>query len=182
MSRLAGRTALLTPAALASFLTFGSPTGAELSAQAPAPREPTARPSGGASPFRGPGVKGTSFQAASLEQPGCPIHVSIDALRRTEHGVTLTVRISNLVDGPITRQVVGLWVLVSDGTVRGYQRLESDRPLNEAESRVTDLRIRTVDVMPNDLIVVAVEEARGDTAWRREQLELEMEIRRALVP
>ena len=183
MARPAGRTRFLAPAMLAAFVvTSPPPIVGSLSAQLPTPRASSPRPSGGASPFRGPGVKGTSVEAASLDQPGCPIHLSIEALRRTELGVTLTIRLSNLVDGAITRQVLGAWVLVSDGTVRGYQKLESDRPLHEAASRVMDMRIRTVTVMPNDIIVVAVQEARGETTWRRDQTDLESEVRTALVP
>jgi hypothetical protein len=183
MSRPAGRFEFLVPGILASAtLLYVLLVPGGLDAQVATPRAPTPRPSGGASPFRGPGVKGTSFEAASLEQPGCPIHLSIEALRRTERGVTLTIRLSNLVDGAINRQVVGLWVLVADGTVRGYQKLESDRPLNEAAFRVTDVRIRTVTVMPNDIIVLAVEEARGEITWRRDENELQREVRRAIAP
>ena len=113
---------------------------------------------------------------------------SVPPLRRSipqvnGRGVTLTIRLSNLVDGSITRQVVGAWVLVADGTLRGYQKLESDRPLLEAASRVTDMRLRTVNVMPNDIIILAVQEARSnDGIWRRDQAELQEEVRRTLLP
>ena len=184
MARPADPVPFLVPATLLVWIASAAPPIAgELSPQVPSPRAPLPRPSGGASPFRGPGVKGTSFDAASLEQPGCPIHLSIEALRRTERGVTLTIRLSNLVDGSITRQVVGAWVLVADGTLRGYQKLESDRPLLEAASRVTDMRLRTVNVMPNDIIILAVHEARSnDGIWRRDQAELQEEVRRTLLP
>ena len=182
MSRPAGRPSFSPPLLLgvAMLLSFAR-AWPVLDAQV-TPRRPTPRPiGGGASPFRGPGVKGTSFEAASLDQPGCPLHLSIEGLRRTERGVTVTVRLSNLVDGAITRQVVGAWVLVHDGTVRGYQQLETDRPLTESGSRVTDLHIRTVDVMPNDVIVLAVQEARGETTWRRNLKELQDEVRSSIL-
>jgi hypothetical protein len=154
----------------------------ELSVRAQSPGgRPGPPTSGGFSPFRGPGVKGTSFEAASLEQPGCPLHLTIEALRRTEGGVTLSLRLSNLVEGPITRQIVGAWVLVPDGTVRGYQKLETDRTLQESALRVVDLYIRTVPVLPNDVIVVAIQEARGQTTWRRDVKDLQEEVRTAIL-
>jgi hypothetical protein len=167
--------------AIALLTTAGSAEPVLHAQTVPPPRSD--RPSGGGySPFRGPGIKGTSFEAATLEQPGCPLHLTIEALRRTERGVTLSLRLSNLVDGAITRQVLGAWVLVPDGTVRGYQKLETDWPLDEAISRVFDLNIRTVSVMPNDIIIVAVQEARGPTTWRRDVNELQKEVRTAIFP
>jgi hypothetical protein len=91
------------------------------------------------------------------------------------------LRLSNLVEGPITRQIVGAWVLVPDGTVRGYQKLETDRTLQESASRVVDLDIRTVPVLPNDVIVVAIQEARGETTWRRDVKDLQEEVRTAIL-
>ena len=179
MSRAAGDSAPLVSRILAATLLLVSYTPA-LAGDQVAPGSPTRPSGGGASPFRGPGVKGTSFEVASLDQPGCPIHLSIEALRRTERGVTVTIRLANLVDGSISRHVVGAWVLVPDGTIRGYQKLESDRLLIESASRVTDLIIRTVSVMPNDIIVLAVEEARGQQPWRRDPKELQQEVRSAI--
>jgi hypothetical protein len=179
MSRPAGRSPHLILRVLTAVLLLVSCVVVSADPQT-APGRPTRPSGGGMSPFRGPGVKGTSFEAASLDQPGCPIHLSIEALRRTERGVTVTIRLANLVDGSISRQVVGAWILVPDGTVRGYQKLESDRPLIESASRVTDLIIRTVSVMPNDIIVIAVEEARGEQPWRRDTKELQQEVRSAI--
>ncbi|HTM34023.1 MAG TPA: hypothetical protein VL263_22080 [Vicinamibacterales bacterium] len=179
MSRSAGRSPHSMLRVLAAALLLLSCAVVSADAQT-APGRPTLPSGGGISPFRGPGVRGTSFEAASLDQPGCPIHLSIEALRRTERGVTVTIRLANLVDGSITRQVVGAWVLVPDGTIRGYQKLESDRLLIESASRVTDLIIRTVSVMPNDIIVLAVEEARGEQPWRRDTKELQQEVRSAI--
>lgn len=176
MFRAASRT-FVSSWALAAIL-LAVPGG--VLAQTP-PGRPTRPGGGGYTPFRGPGVRGTSFEAASLEQPGCPIHLAIEAIQRGERGVTVSVRLSNLVDGAITRQVLGAWVLVADGTVRGYQKLETDRRLEESDSRVMDLRIRTVSVMPNDVIILAVQEAHGERAWRRDVKELQDEVRHAIL-
>lgn len=153
-------------------------------AQAPAPRTPPAprRPSGGDSPFRLKGFAGTSFEAASLEQPGCPLSVRVVRLNRGERGVTLSLELNNLGDTPVTRQVIGAWVLVPDGTVRGYQRFVGERGIEPAEYRTVDLIVRTTPVLPDDVIVVAVQEAIGDAErpWRREVKELEREVKRAV--
>ncbi|MGE0461997.1 MAG: hypothetical protein AB7Q16_11570 [Vicinamibacterales bacterium] len=158
---------------------------APAAAQAPsAPRTPPAprRPSGGDSPFRLKGFAGTSFEAASLEQPGCPLAVRVVRLNRSERGVTLSLELNNLGDTPVRRQVIGAWVLVPDGTVRGYQRFVGERGIEPAEYRTVDLIVRTTPVLPDDVIVVAVQEAIGDAErpWRREVKELEREVKRAV--
>ncbi len=123
MSRPAGRSPHLILRVLAGVLLLLSCVVVSANAQT-APGRPTRPSGGGMSPFRGPGVLGTSFEAASLDQPGCPIHLSIEALRRTERGVTVTIRLANLVDGSISRQVVGAWV---SGTGRNDPRLSEAR-------------------------------------------------------
>jgi hypothetical protein len=178
MSCRSRRAFVATSLAAASALVLGA---SGVDAQTTTPGRPTRPSGGGFSPFRGPGVKGTSFEAASLEQPGCPLHLAIEGLRRTERGVTISLRLSNLVEGAITRHVVGAWVLVPDGTVRGYQKLERARPIDEAVSSVVDLTIRNVNVMPNDVLVLAVQEARGEQIWRRDVKELEKEVRDAIL-
>jgi hypothetical protein len=135
---------------------------------------------GADSPFRSPGTRGVSFDVAALDQPGCPVHLTIEGLQRTGSGLTVAVRLSNLVDGAMTRQVLGAWVIAPDGTMRGYQGVTTERPLVDSETRVLDLRIRTVPVSPNDTVVVAVQEAVGDATWRRDVQDLRQQVRLAL--
>jgi len=143
------------------------------------PAEPAAS-QGTGSPFRDPGFRGTSYDLAALDQPGCPVHLLIEGLQRTGSGLTLSVGLSNLGDGDISRHVIGAWVLARDGTLRGYQRFTIDRRLMESATGVRDLRIRTASVSPNDVVVLAVQEARGDTTWWRNVDELQQQIRLAL--
>jgi hypothetical protein len=155
-------------------------------AQAPPTPRPTPtprRPSGGDSPFRLKGFAGTSFEAAALEQPGCPLVVRVVRLNRGERGVTLSLQLNNLGETPVTRQVIGAWVLVPDGTVRGYQRLVGEREIEPATYRAMDLTVRTTTVFPDDVIIVAVQEAVGGEArlWRRDVKELEREVRSAVL-
>jgi len=170
---------------LALTLVFGQAAVAAPQAL-PAPRTPPAprRPSGGDSPFRLKGFAGTSFEAATLEQPGCPLAVRVVRLDRGERGMTLSLQVNNLGDMRVTRQVIGAWVLVSDGTVRGYQRFVGERAIEPAQYRMVDVIVRTTTVYPNDVIVVAVQEAvtGQEPSWRRDVKELEREVRRAVLP
>lgn len=171
---------------LAVALVFGQLAVAAGQAPAPAPRPaPTPRrPSGGDSPFRLKGFAGTSFEAASLEQPGCPLAVQVVRLNRGERGVTLSLELNNLGDEPVARQVVGAWVIVPDGTVRGYQRFVGEREIAPATFRAVDVTIRTTTVFPDDVIIVAVQEAVGGEAlrWRRDVKDLEREVRSVVLP
>jgi hypothetical protein len=128
------------------------------------------------------GFAGTSFDAASLEQAGCPLVVRVIRLNRSERGVTLSLELNNLGETPVTRQVIGAWVLVPDGTVRGYQRLVGERAIEPTTYRAVDLTVRTT-VFPDDVIIVAVQEVagRGEPPWRRDVKELEREVRRAVL-
>lgn len=145
------------------------------------PRTPTTRGRGGDSPFRLRGFAGTSFEAAAFEQPGCPVALSITRLSRSERGVTVSLDLSNLAEDTVSRTTVGVWVIVPDGTVRGYQRYVFERPVEPADHRAVDVIIRTTNVFPEDKIIVAVQEAAGEGApWRRVVKELEAEIRRAI--
>lgn len=162
-------------------LVIGRTMGA--AAQRPAPTPPPPRlPSGGFSPFRQKGFAGTSFGAAALEQPGCPLAVQVTALNRGDRGVTVTLQLNNLGEATVNRQVVGAWVLVPDGTIRGYQRWIGERAIEPTEYRAFDLILRTTTVMPDDLVVVAVQEATGAEAkpWRRDVKDLEREVREAI--
>jgi hypothetical protein len=135
---------------------------------------------GTGSPFRDPAFRGTSYDLAALDQPGCPVHLHVEGLQRAGNGLTISVRLSNLGDGDINRQVIGAWVLAPDGTVRGYQRFTVNRLLVESATGIRDLRIRTAPVSPSDVIVLAVQEAGGETPWWRDVDELKQQVRLAL--
>jgi hypothetical protein len=78
--------------------------------------------------------------------------------------------------------VVGAWVLVPDGTVRGYQRYEGKRGIEAGASRSVDMTIRTTTVFPGDVVIVAVQSVSGGRAWRRDMKSLERDIRAAVLP
>lgn len=145
------------------------------------PRTPATRGRGGDSPFRLRGFAGTSFEAAAFEQPGCPVVLSVTRLSRNERGVTVSLELNNLAEDAVSSTTVGVWIIVPDGTVRGYQRYVFERPIAPADHRAADVIIRTTTVFPDDTIIVAVQEATGDgAAWRKPVKELETEIRRAI--
>ena len=109
---------------------------APLCAQTPRPEPTRPQPhTGGLTPFRDRGFAGTTVEASTLEQPDSPLGVTIAKLDRDDRGFTLTLEVRNLTMGPSTRQVLGAWVIAPDGTVRGYQRLESSREIAAGDSR-----------------------------------------------
>lgn len=155
---------------------------ARAAGQRPAPTPPPPRlPSGGFSPFRQKGFAGTSYGAAALEQPGCPLAVRVTALHHSERGVTLSMEVSNLGATTSSRQVLGAWVLVHDGTIRAYQVWVGERNIEPTRHRSVDLHIRGT-VMPDDVIIMAVQETTGGGAapWRRDPKDLEREIHEAI--
>ena len=107
--------------------------------------------------------------------------MAIETLTRSDRGVTVSLRLSNLGDGPSTKQVVGAWVIVPDGTVRGYQRIHAEKEIADGGSRGVDLVIRTTTVLPEDLIVVAVQEVFGADPWRQDLKSIEKEVRASVV-
>jgi hypothetical protein len=148
---------------------------------APTPRPPRLPSGGGVSPFRQKGFAGSSFGAAALDQSGCPLTVAVRGLRRSERGVIVSMELSNLSESTVSRQVVGAWVVVPDGTIRGHQSWTGMRGIEPARHRAVDLSIRAT-VMPDDVIVLAVREAagRGTATWHRDAKDLEREIREAV--
>ena len=112
-------------------------------AQTPRPEPTRPQPhTGGLTPFRDRGFAGTTVEASTLEQPDSPLGVTIAKLDRDDRGFTLTLDVRNLTMGPSTRQVLGAWVIAPDGTVRGYQRLESSREIAAGDSRTMELTVR----------------------------------------
>ena len=77
---------------------------------------------------------GPEFDARTLEQEGCPSRWPWQARGRDERGVTLTVRVANPGDEPVARHVIAVWVLASDGTVRGSQQSKQSKALAAGES------------------------------------------------
>jgi hypothetical protein len=87
------------------------------------------------------------------------------------------MQMSNLGESSLGRQVLGAWVLVPDGTIRGYQQWIGERDIEPASYRSVDVNIR-LTVMPDDVIMMAVQEATGGGgAWRRDPKDLERDIR-----
>ena len=162
-------------------LTVAQRVAAAAQRPAPTPRPPRLPSGGGFSPVRQKGFAGTSFGAAALEQPGCPLAAVVTGLNRSERGVTLAMQVINLGETDVTRQVLGVWVLAPDGTTRGYQKWIGERDIEPAKHRNVDVNIRPT-VMPDDVIIVAVQEATGGGAapWRRDQKDLEREVREAV--
>lgn len=168
-------------AIMALALLAGGAVAEGLQKPAPAPPPKPAAPSGAFSPFRQKGFAGTTFGAAALEQPGCPLAIRVTALKRSERGVTLSMQLSNLGDASLGRQVLGAWVLAPDGTIRGSQEWVGERNIGPTRHRGVDLNVRST-VMPDDVIIVAVREAagRGTATWRRDANDLERSIREAV--
>jgi hypothetical protein len=169
-------TRLVTAAAM---LALGAAVAAQAPIPAPAPSSPH---SGGFTPFRDGGFAGTSIDAAALEQPESPLRLSLGRADRDERGLTLSVRLENLTEGPSTRQVLGAWVIAPDGTVRGYQRFESKRAIAAGDTRTVEFIIRhaTTNVVPGDVTIVAVQESAGAYAWRQDQASLQKAARAAV--
>ena len=154
-------------------------------AQTPRPEPTRPQPhTGGLTPFRDRGFAGTTVEASTLEQPDSPLGVTIAKLDRDDRGFTLTLAVRNLTMGPSTRQVLGAWVIAPDGTVRGYQRLESSREIAAGDSRTLELTVRhsTTAVRQGDMTIVAVQESAGGRAWRQEQAALQKAARSMVVP
>ena len=135
---------------------------------------------GGFSPFRGRDYAGTEFDARTLEQEGCPIEVSVTSVGRDDRGVTLTVRVVNPGHEAVARHVIAVWVLASDGTMRGSQQSKQSKTLAAGESRHQDVTLRTIRVQAGDTIVAAVQEAAGAAPWRKDAKSLEAEVKAAL--
>ena len=151
---------------------FAMPAAAQSSSSAPH--------TGGFSPFRGRDYAGTEFDARTLEQEGCPLEVSVTNVGRDERGVTLTVRVANPGAEPVARHVIAVWVLASDGTVRGSQQSKQSKALAAGESRHQDVTLRTIRVQAGDTLVAAVQETAGATPWRKDAKALEAEVKAAL--
>jgi hypothetical protein len=148
---------------------------------APTPRPPRLPSGGGVSPFRQKGFAGSSFGAAALDQSGCPLTVAVTGLRRSERGVIVSMELSNLSESTVSRQVVGAWVVVPDGTIRGHQSWTGTRGIEPAQHRAVELNMGAT-VMPDDVIVLAIQEAHsGEGAtWRVGVADLEREVRGAV--
>lgn len=164
--------ALLVAAAPAALQTPPSPR---------LPREPP--PTKSFSPFRDPGFAGIAINAAALEQEDCPLGVSIVRVAREDPTTTsVSVRLANISGATLTHYAIGTWVVVPDGTVRGFQRYQSGRRIANGASRTIDLIVRTVAVRPGDTIVVAAQEALGGLeAWRRDAQTIESDVRSIVV-
>lgn len=185
MARPAVRRACATVlATLTIVIALAGVTSAQSTPPRPAPPPP--RPSGpsggGYTPFRDRAFAGKPFSAATFEQPGCPLEVKIEHVEREPRGVAVSMRLSNVAGGSLSRQVLGAWVLSADGTVRGYEKLVATRAIAELDSRRIELVIRTIPVLRNDVIIVAVQEVAGSEAWRMDVKTLEQQIRAAMVP
>lgn len=170
----------VTAGLLVGLLTLAG--AARATGQTPRPTPPPTggtRPSGGFTPFRDRGFGGTEFQSAALEQEDCPLQVSVRNAARQTSGVVLSLRLSNTADAATPWQVLGIWVIAPDGTVRGYQRFEARRPIAPGAARSLDVTLRqaTTTVMPGDVVIVAVQEAAGTRAWRREARAIEDDAR-----
>lgn len=169
---------------LALVVACGCAFGAVVAAQAPIPAPPPGTPhSGGFTPFRDRGFGGTSMDATTLEQPDSPLRLGIYRTDRDERGLTLSLRLENLTDGPSSRQVLGAWVLAPDGTVRGYQRYEGKRAIAAGATRTIEFTVRqsTTSIVPGDLTVVAVQESAGAFAWRQDPASLQKAVRAAVL-
>ena len=166
------------------FVAFALVASAALAAQAPVPAPPPGSPhSGGFTPFRDRGFGGTATDVSALEQPECPLQVTITRSDRDERGLILSLQIDNVASGASTRQVLGAWVVAKDGTLRGYQKLESKRAIAPGESRAVELVVRhaTTQIVPGDLTVVAVQESAGTPPWREDTATLQKLVRAAVI-
>lgn len=148
---------------------------------APRPVPASAAQAGGTSPFGSRAVAGAEFAARSIQQDGCPLEVAVTGTGRDERGVTLSLRLTNAADAPVSRHVIGVWVIAADGTVRGSQQAKGSVALAAGESRSTDIVLRMIAVQKGDTIVAAVQEAAGATVWRKDQKTLQDEVRTAVV-
>ncbi len=132
--------------------------------------------------FRGKDPGGAEFAARTLEQEGCPLTVAVASTGRDERGVTLTLRVTNTEDEPVSRYTIGVWVLAADGTVRGSQQAKQSKPLAAGETKSLDVTLRLISVQSGDTIVAAVQEAAGATPWRKDTKTLQDEIRATVLP
>lgn len=177
-------------AGLAASLAFVCAVGAadaagqEASPSTRAPKPPAPEPRS-SEPFRPPagfrsrGFDGALVEAATFEQPECPLVLEVTSLTR-DRTLTVTLRLSNIGEKPMTKQVLGAWVFMPDGTVRGYQRQDVEQTLDAGGSRSIDFVLRTANAVPGDLVIVAVQEAVGERPWRRNVKDLDKDIREAL--
>lgn len=150
---------------------------------APKPTSAGGRPDGGFTPFRYRGFSGEEFQAFALEQPDCPLQLAVQRVALEPSGVLLTLKLDNPTDGVTERQVVGMWVMAKDGTIRGYQRHEAKHSIAAGAARSLDVTLRTATttVLPGDVVVVAVQESMGARPWRRDTKALEQDARALVV-
>lgn len=155
--------------------------GVGIAGQVTTPRPTTAggRPDGAFTPFRYRGFAGEEFQAFAMEQPECPLQLTVQRVALEPSGVLLTLKIDNTGDAATERQIVGTWVVARDGTIRGYQRHDAKRAITGGASRSLDVTLRaaTTTVLPGDVVVVAVQESMGGRPWRRDTKALERDAR-----
>lgn len=106
--------------------------------------------------------------AVGLEQPECPVTLFVLSMSQDDRGATVTVRVANPGEAPVTRYAVTAWVVMADGTVKASQRFDQRVALAAGSERVVTLPIRTVQVSPSDTIVAAVIETHG-VAWKGDE-------------
>jgi hypothetical protein len=133
---------------------------------------------GGFTPFRDRAFGGTAeFGGAVLEQPGCPLRVSIDRIERNDRGITVGLRVENLTGESAARRVLGVWVLAADGTIRSYRHFEGKHSIPGGGSHSMDVTLRSTTLVRGDMVVVAVQESVGGRPWHEDQGSLEKAVR-----
>lgn len=143
------------------------------------PRRPPVS-NGGYTPFRDRGFAGTSVEALALIQEQCPLTVTVRHVDRGERGVTVTMRLVNESDAPVTQHTVVAWALASDGTVRGVQQRQSRRAVRAGKHLEMDFSLTAIRVQPGDVVVLAVAEANGAAPWRRATDDIEQDVKLAV--
>jgi hypothetical protein len=142
--------------------------------------------SGGSAPqaggFRGKDPAASQFEAVALEHDDSPLTVAVASTGRDERGVTITLRVTNTDEAPVSRHVLGVWVVAADGLLRGSQQARQSKALAPGESRTIDVALRLIAVQAGDTLVAAVQEAAGATAWKRDPKILLDEVRAAVPP
>lgn len=114
--------------------------------------------------------------ARALEQTDCPLTLEPLDLVHDDRGSTVKVRVLNEGRAEVTRFALGAWVLMPDGTVRGFQKFDQKQAIAAGADRQVSLTLRTVRVAPTDAVVLAVLETSGD-AWKGDVKALEAEAR-----
>lgn len=117
--------------------------------------------------------------AMVLEQADAPIALQLLSMHHDERGRSIQLRVDNRGTTTVTRYTIAAWVVMTDGTVKGSQRLEQKRVLTAGAGQSLTLTIRTVSVTAADAVVVGVLQTQGH-AWTGDARAMERQAQAAV--